>query len=45
MWDEITYPLPNYNGYTFEGWEWISNFILHFIKDVVTKAYFCWDQS
>ena len=26
---------------TFEIWEWISNFIPHFIKDVIT--YPCWD--
>ena len=24
--DEITYPFPNFNGATVEGWEWISNF-------------------
>ena len=27
MWDEITYPFPNFNGATTEAWEWISNFI------------------
>ena len=27
MWDEITYPFANFNG-----WEWISNFIPHFSK-------------
>ena len=31
VWDEITYPFPNFNGCTFEVWEWISNFIPHFI--------------
>ena len=25
--DEITYPFPNFKGYTIEVWEWISNFI------------------
>ena len=25
MWGEITYPFPNFNGYTVEVWEWISN--------------------
>ena len=25
--DEITYPIPNFNGATVEVWEWISNFI------------------
>ena len=29
MWDEITYPSPNFNGCTVEVWEWISNFIPH----------------
>ena len=24
MWDEITYPFPNFNGATVEVWEWIS---------------------
>ena len=27
MWDEITYPFPNFNDATIEVWEWISNFI------------------
>ena len=22
VWDEITYPIPNFNGYTVEVWEW-----------------------
>ena len=43
MWDEITYPFPNFNGYTVEVWEWMNNFILHFIKHVIT--YPCWDLS
>ena len=30
MWDAITYPFPNFNSYTVEVWEWISNFIPHF---------------
>ena len=29
VWDEITYeityPFPNFNGCTVEGWEWISD--------------------
>ena len=41
--DEITNPFPNFNGCTVEVWEWISNFIPHFITDVITSAYiFCW---
>ena len=34
VWDEITYPFPNFNGCTVEVWEWISNFIPHFMMDV-----------
>ena len=33
MWDEITYPFPNFNGCTVEVWEYISNFIVNFILD------------
>ena len=40
MWDEITYLFPNFSGVTIEGWEWISNFIPHFIMGVIT--YPCW---
>ena len=31
VWDEITYPFPNFNGATVEVWEWISNYIPHFM--------------
>ena len=41
MWDEITYPFPNFNGVTIEVWEWISNFIPHITGHVIT--YPCWD--
>ena len=41
MWDEITYEFPNFNDYTIEVREWISNFISHFIGHVIT--YPCWD--
>ena len=34
MWDEITYPFPNFNGATDEVNEWISDFVPHFIMDV-----------
>ena len=43
VWDEITYPFPNFNGTTVEAWEWISNSILHFNGHVIT--YPGWDQS
>ena len=41
VWDEITYPLPNFNGATVEVWEWISNFILCCVIDLITSWY--WD--
>ena len=42
VWDEITqYPFSNFSGCTVDVWEWISNFIPHFIMDVIT--YPCWD--
>ena len=36
VWDEITYPFPNFNGATVEVWGWIGNFIPPFIMDVIT---------
>ena len=36
MWNEITYPFPNFNGCTVEVWEWIRNFILYFTEHVIT---------
>ena len=36
MWDEISYQFPNFNGCTIEDWEWISDFILHFTRHVIT---------
>ena len=41
LWDEITYPFPNFTGCNVEAWEWISNLIPHFIMDAIT--YLCWD--
>ena len=29
VWDEITYPFPNFNSYVVEVKEWLSNFISH----------------
>ena len=43
VWDEITYPFPNFNGATVEVCEWKSNSIPHYIKDVI--VYPCWDYS
>ena len=41
VWDEITYPFPNFNSCTVEVWEWISNFKPHFTGHVIT--YPCWE--
>ena len=43
VWDEITYPFPNFNGAAVEVWEWINNFIPRSIMDVIT--YPCGDLS
>ena len=34
VWDEISYPFPNFNGSTVR--EWISNFITHITVSVIT---------
>ena len=36
VWDEITYPFLDFNGYTFEVYEWMNNFIAHVMVDVIT---------
>ena len=41
VWDDNTCPFPNFNGATVEVWEWISNFIPHFTRHLIT--YPCWD--
>ena len=41
VWDEIIFPLSNFNGCTVDVREWISNFIMQFIMDVLTTLY--WD--
>ena len=43
VWDNITYLFPNFNNYTDDVREWISNVIPHFMMDVIT--YPCWDLS
>ena len=35
----MTYPFPNFNGEAVEVWEWISNFIPHFARYVITFPY------
>ena len=39
----FTQPFPNFNGYTFEVWKLLSNFIPYFIMEVT--IYSCWDLS
>ena len=41
VWGEITHLFPNGNSCAAKFWEQISNFITHFITDVIT--YPCWD--
>ena len=43
MWDENTYPSPNFNGITVVVWERVSNFIPHFIIDAIINL--CWVLS
>ena len=35
MLSEITYPFPNVYGAIVEVWEWISNFIPHWITSII----------
>ena len=35
VWDEITYPFPNFNGATVVIWGWIRNFDPHFTGHVI----------
>ena len=41
MYDEITYQYPEFNSYIIEVWEWTSNYIPHFVMDVI--SYLCLD--
>ena len=41
--DDIIHPFPNFNGATVGVWEWINDFIQHFIGYVITKP--CQDYS
>ena len=38
--DEFTNPFPNFNGATVDVWVWKSNFIPHFLMDVITHPCF-----
>ena len=42
-WGGITYPFRYCNGSIIEVWEWIGDFIPHFIRDAIT--YPCGDES
>ena len=42
VWYEISYPMPNFNSYTTEVSEWISNFIPQITMDVITYPW--WTQ-
>ena len=37
VWGEIIYTCLNFNVETLEVWEWVSNFMPHFIMDVPLK--------
>ena len=43
VWDEITYPFPNFNGCTVKVWDWLNNCIPHETMGVITYPY--QDQS
>ena len=42
VWGEVTNPFLNFNGATVEAWEWIRNFITHFMMQFIT--YPCLDK-
>ena len=37
VWDEITYPFPNFKSASTEVGEWINNSIPHFTGHVITS--------
>ena len=43
LWDEITYPFPNFNGVVIKAWECISDFITHITGHAI--AFPRWDLS
>ena len=43
MWNEITYPFPNFNVCNAGVWEWVSKFTPHFTWHVI--IYRCCDKS
>ena len=45
VWDEITYPFPNFNDCAVEVSERISYFTPHFIMDIITYPYSLWLEN
>ena len=43
VWDEITHPFPNLNGYAVEVWEGVSISVPYFIIDEINYPH--WDLS
>ena len=43
MFDENTYPFPNFSCHTVDIWEWADNFI-HHLMDVIT-FYICYEST
>ena len=43
VWYEMTYPFPNFNGWSVEVWEWVSHFIPRFTMYVIIYPW--WDLS
>ena len=41
VWDEIIYPLANFNDCALEVWEWINSFIPNLMMNAITDP--CWD--
>ena len=37
--EEISYPFSNFNGYSTGVWEWIGNFIQHFVMYELTDIF------
>ena len=44
-WHEITYPFQMSTVRSLEFWELVCNFILNFIRPVITSKFVCWDNS
>ena len=44
VWDEITYPFPNFNSVAVEVWEWIGNFMSHRICEYLSMLRLKWNH-